>query len=811
MQKLHVCIITVLALSQRAFAAEPPSAGGQMQQIPPVPGIQKTVPKMQIQQDREPPSTASDSVRIQVNALRITGQTLYSEATLLALTGFTPGSRLSLSDLRVMTIKISDHYHKQGYFVTQAYLPQQEIKDGVVTINVLEGRYGKILLHNRTNVSDSLEYSLLSGLDTGTVISSAPLERRLLLLSDLPGVEVASTLVPGVSLGTSDLIVDVTPGSRITGEVDADNAGNRYTGMYRIGATVNYNEPLGYGDVVSLRALTSGAGLYYLRASYQMQLGNARAGVAYSILGYELGKEFASLNANGTARVASVYGSYPLIRSRNSNLYAGLDFDYKTFQDRVDSTSTVTDKQAQVLRSSLYGDHRDNLGGGSANSYSLVLTSGNLDIQTSAARSYDASTAKTNGLYGKLGFNASRLQRVTESFSLYGSINGQLAFNNLDISEKMELGGMYAVRAYPEGEAYADEGYVLSLEARYQLPKLSERLPGQMQLIGLVDTGTVTVNKNPWKAEQNSRTLSGAGVGFTWMDPNNFALRTYYAFKLGNEPATSGPDASGQFWIQLVKYFGYADRADPKRIEEKKAEPVPVTTEPAASIPAAVIAPETTSQLQPSATPVGVSAKAETARSEKASTPAEVVILGGKVTSETEKPVKLPVDTTSSDPGWSVLVGSYLVDDALSSDMKRMRQAGLAPVIQPGEQQKSTMIRLFLSESTKRSDAMSALEKLKRHTSHAFVLKQGGKYMVYAGSYLLNAHAVAEQERLKSAGFKLALKRVERTMPSHYLALGPFRDEKSLADTLDVLKSIGVKSARTSSSGLHVKNTGATP
>jgi hemolysin activation/secretion protein len=144
---------------------------------------------------------------------------------------------------------------------------------------------------------------------------------------------------------------------------------------------------------------------------------------------------------------------------------------------------------------------------------------------------------------------------VTESISLYASIKGQFAFKNLDVSEKMELGGMYAVRAYPEGEAYADEGYVLTMEARLKLPKFVERLPGQMQLIGFVDTGTVTVNKDPWTNEPNSRTLSGAGIGLTWEDYNNFAVRAYYAFKLGNEEATSAPDESGQFWIQLVKYF----------------------------------------------------------------------------------------------------------------------------------------------------------------------------------------------------------------------------------------------------------------
>ena len=539
------------------MAQQPPSAGSQIQQIPPAPTPQRAAPKVEVQPSAQSAAAASEGVKITVNRLNVTGAQVYSEADLLALTGFKPGSQLTLSELRGMASRIADHYHRNGYFVAQAYLPAQDIKDGAVTIAVIEGRYGNITLNNQSNLSDGLANSLLGGLRSGDLVTSAPLESRLLLLSDLPGVKVKSTLVPGASLGTSDLLVDITPGQRFSGSIDADNAGNRYTGANRIGATLNLNNPTGQGDVASLRVLTSGAGLNYARASYQLQFGKATAGLAYSHLRYELGQEFASTGNNGTAKVASLYGSYPLIRSRNNNLYAALAFDAKTFQDNIplDVTAPVQDKKARVLMASLSGDHRDNLGGGALNAYSITWTTGNIDLQTPAVQSLDATTAQSNGHFNKLGFSVMRLQNVTESVSLYAAINGQFASKNLDASEKMGLGGMYAVRAYPQGESYADEGYVLSLEARAQLPKFSEQMPGQLQLIGFVDTGTVTINKNPWVAGPNRRTLSGAGVGINWSETNNFMVRTYYAFKLGDEVATSAPDRSGRFWIQAVKYF----------------------------------------------------------------------------------------------------------------------------------------------------------------------------------------------------------------------------------------------------------------
>jgi hemolysin activation/secretion protein len=153
-----------------------------------------------------------------------------------------------------------------------------------------------------------------------------------------------------------------------------------------------------------------------------------------------------------------------------------------------------------------------------------------------------------------------RLQNATDALSFYGAISGQLASKNLDAAEKMELGGMAAVRAYPEGEATADQGYVLNLEARFQPRKPPGELQGQLQWIGFIDTGTVSVNKNPWPDPirtrgSNHRTLSGVGIGCNWSRSNDVSVRAYYAHKLGNETATSAPDSPGRFWIQAVKYF----------------------------------------------------------------------------------------------------------------------------------------------------------------------------------------------------------------------------------------------------------------
>lgn len=552
----------LLLVAQMSWAQTPPSAGGQMQQVPPSPArpetgsadLRTSPDPIRVQPQAAPVQALAPSTVFRLERLQVTGATAFAEADLLRVAGFEAGRELSLQALQAMAERITQHYRRHGFLMARAYLPAQEIRDGVGSLAVLEGQYGQVQVNNTSSLDSQVPKDLLAGLNHRDVITLPPLEERLLLLSDVPGVQVRSSLVPGASLGLSDLVVEVEPGARISGSVDADNAGNRYTGEERLGATVNLNNPTGRGDLASLRVLTSGEGLRYGRASYQAPVGRARVGVAYSDLAYKLEREFAALQANGHARIATVFGTYPLRRSRQSNMSIGLSLEAKAFQDRIDAEPSVSDKRAQVAVATWYGDQRDAWGGGGLNSYSLAWSTGTIDIRTPAALQRDAETARSDGHYNKLAFALSRVQRAHESLTLSASLSGQMASKNLDVSEKMELGGMYGVRAYPEGEAYADEGLLLTLEARQQL-RLPAGATSQVHLAAFLDAGTVKLHHKPWLAEKQRRHLSGAGVGVYWTRARDFSVKAFYAHKLGHEDALSAPDKSGRIWLQAVKYF----------------------------------------------------------------------------------------------------------------------------------------------------------------------------------------------------------------------------------------------------------------
>ncbi|MDD5284408.1 MAG: SPOR domain-containing protein [Desulfuromonadaceae bacterium] len=221
--------------------------------------------------------------------------------------------------------------------------------------------------------------------------------------------------------------------------------------------------------------------------------------------------------------------------------------------------------------------------------------------------------------------------------------------------------------------------------------------------------------------------------------------------------------------------------------ELKKAEP----TKPADKKPAV-------SEKKPAVAdkkPVVADKKSEPAKTNVKKAAEEVAPIPKAPPAKSKKPLKAEAGTATSGSTWLVLVGTYVLEDALSTDMGRVRKAGLYPVVKPGARKKTTMNRLFLSEFADRAEAKASLDKLKRHTSDAFVVEQEGKFAVYAGSYLLDAPAASEMERLKVAGFQVSLKRVEVAIPSQKLILGPFGDKKAADAALSKLKAAGVKAA----------------
>jgi len=485
---------------------------------------------------------------VTVSQFHIIGQDIFSEAELTALLADSVGKELTLAELTERTGRISQYFRSHGYLVARAFLPPQESKDGQITIEVVVGKYGQIDIRNKSYLLTPYIQSVVSPLKSSGYIQEKNLERVLLLLSDTSGISLKSTLAPGKEPGTSDLILEVSDTASVTGQVYSDNWGNRFTGDVRGGVNLNINNPGAIGDSIALGGLYTGSGLNNWSVAYSLPTGpnGAKFGVSYSRVSYLLGTEtYASLHATGLAKTTSIYETYPLLRSRNANLNLRLSYDHKTLGDQTTGTGTTTDsqKQANAVNIGISGDRRDSAGDG-VTSFDFTVTSGHLTMESAYAQEKDT-TLQSAGSYTKASLNLLRQKYLNPRLSYSLSLASQLASKNLDSSEKLSLGGASGVRAYPQGEASGDTGYLFTGELRWNMPT------PQLQLAAFVDNGYVTLNKSA----TDSRYLTGAGLGIIYNRPGDYSIRLDYAWKVGSESAQSDTDKSGRLWLRGTKVF----------------------------------------------------------------------------------------------------------------------------------------------------------------------------------------------------------------------------------------------------------------
>ena len=497
--------VALLHFSPAAQAQVPPDAGQTLQQLqPPIAAPRESQP-LKIQAPLDSAPIAPGGAAVILNAVKLSGNSVFSEETLRAALGDVTGKTFDLAGLRGLAQRITDVYQAGGYPFARAILPPQDLANGDLRIEVIEGRYGVVQAQGDDSVLAQQATAFLDGLLPGSVIASAPLERAALLLDDLPGIQTSATMRPGTQAGTGDLIVQVARDQRVRGDIGLDNAGSRYTGKNRVRANVDINSPFLLGDQLTVRALLSEEKLWLGSLGYSLPLGTSglRGNVGYSHTSYELAKEFASLHANGTAKVASAGLSYPILRSQKANLTLIATYQSKDLHDNRDSTRTYESKSSQSMPLALQFDFRDAFDGISYGSASWTPGKLKLDAGLTAVDDY-----KSNGRFHKVNLDVVRLQSLPAGFNLMAHLSWQQANKNLDSSEKLSLGGASGVRAYPSGEATGDEGGLAQLELRYDA--------GAYTPYAFMDAGRITVNAKPVVAGDNRRSLSGGGLGLRY-------------------------------------------------------------------------------------------------------------------------------------------------------------------------------------------------------------------------------------------------------------------------------------------------------
>lgn len=531
--------LALLAGDLLAQTVVAPDAGALRQQIE----QQRALPLPQAvrpQRAAPPPEIRPQAgATVTVKSFRFAGNTLLASDRLAEVVAGYLQRPLGFDELQRAADAVAGVYREAGW-VVRVYLPEQDISEGVVTLQVVEARFAGVRFEgeaSRRVRAAEIEAYFREAQALGQPLRAEGLDRALLLTDDLPGVSVAGTLVPGQADGETSLALQTTDETHVYGDIGIDNTGARSTGSKRLTANMNISSPGGRGELVSVNLLHT-QGSDYGRVALTVPAGYSglRLGVSGSAMAYRV------IDGPGASTAAEIRGrsgslgldaNYPLLRTRMHNLYLSGSLDEKTF--RTTDTQVRSDYSTHSLRVGLSGNRFDELGGGGANSASVQTVRGRLTQMTA----HSLIDTIPRG-YHKLTYSLSRQQTLTADHSLLVGLSGQHATQVLDSSEKFYIGGANSVRAYPASELGGERGQMLSGEWRW-------RVHPDLVLSAFVEVGRVVSLATTAYEQDRSQRLHGRGLSLAWQAPGGGSARVTWAHRNGGnpKPTLTGTDGDG--------------------------------------------------------------------------------------------------------------------------------------------------------------------------------------------------------------------------------------------------------------------------
>ena len=448
-----------------------------------------------------------------LNGIVVEGSTVYSDDDFAHLYEDRLGREIPLSEVFNIADMITAKYRNDGYILSRAFLPPQTIETGTVTINIVEGYINEVSVQGEVPEQSSLLSAYADNIVKSRPLSINILERYLLLLRDLPGIEAEATINPSENVpGASDLLVLVNYKAK-DGFIRLDNRGSKFNGPGQVWLGTGFNSLADTHQRYVFTFATAGENMKELRyfdLGYERHIDTDGKKLYLNLTKTDSqpGDSLKALDIESGNKTFKIGISKPLIRSRRENLSIYADFVARNSETTILTSRLSKDNIRFFSFGALY-DNIDRLGG--VNQLGVRIDQGLNILGASDENSKDLSRERGNINFTKLSLNASRLQRLNDNWSFLTSLTSQVASSKLLASEEFGVGGERCVRGYDPSEVTGDNGYCLLLEMRYGQSFGSESLAGY-QLYGFYDFGEVK-RRIPGALAGKTANLASTGLG----------------------------------------------------------------------------------------------------------------------------------------------------------------------------------------------------------------------------------------------------------------------------------------------------------
>jgi hemolysin activation/secretion protein len=443
------------------------------------------------------PSAGVSPASFLVTKITTSESRLLSPAEIREITGRYEQRRLTQKDLDQMVEEFNHLYAKRGFQTARAVLVAQTVNDGVVNVQLIEARVGRIVLENNTRTRASYFRARIPAYP-GEVLRLGDVQQNLAYFNATTDLQMRAVMQPGQTFGTTDLALAVQGPREFEVTTFTDNAGRDTIGLYRAGANATYRSLFGKRDPLSLGFLGAD-GTLGANASYGIPLD--RRGTKLTMLGdYNTiaigGAVLGSTDMSGHSSDGTLMLSRPLLVRLNNILSASVAAHYKY--------SLLSSAGLQLTRT---------------NVRSLELST---DFQRYDSRgSWLVRNDLNGGFYSVSGsseffrFNSTLMRGTTlgRNFTMITRLSGQWnALNPLPSIEQMQIGGASSVRGYSEAALAGDSGFIGSSELTF--PFLRHQWATRVQAATFVDAGGVFGRGLSTATQPRDSRLLSVGFGF---------------------------------------------------------------------------------------------------------------------------------------------------------------------------------------------------------------------------------------------------------------------------------------------------------
>ena len=464
-------------------------------------------------------------IEIPVKQIKITGSSIFTAQELDQLAQPLEDKNVKISALKKLAKTITNKYLQQGYITSRAIVPQQEIKEGIVEIKIIEGSIANIQIEGNKRLRESYIRKRLE-LGANTPVRVDNLEGQLQLLRSNQTINnIEANIQPAEGEGNSSLVVKVDEASPWLYGAEINNYGTIATGAEKLGLSLGYRNLTGNSDSLSFgftQALDANSQSY--NASYSLPL-NAKDGTLQlrtNINRNEIvGDGFEDLNLEGDSELYEVSFRQPLTRTLQKELALSVGFSFQESRDFTNGVRLTRTNRTSVIK---FGQD-----------YTKRDIKGVWAFRSQFNLGFDGSDENENVLLGGseqpddvfvswLG-QTQRLQRLSANNLLIMQADVQLTPNRLSPSEQFVIGGAQSVRGYRQNARLGENGLRLSVEDRITLIKNEAEQP-LFQIAPFADLGLVGGDSTE---DTDNNFLAGIGLGLISEPIKGLSLRLDYA------------------------------------------------------------------------------------------------------------------------------------------------------------------------------------------------------------------------------------------------------------------------------------------